>query len=84
MLIVSCENVYCFVILSLKLAFGFKEFPHPPQNTLLGMNAAAPPFSMSTIGPPFFLATVMFGFVFQMTSLVTEKELKLRQVSNFP
>ena len=35
-------------------AFGFKEFPHPPQNILLGMNAAGSPFSMSTIGPPFF------------------------------
>ncbi|XP_062114912.1 ABC transporter A family member 2-like [Humulus lupulus] len=60
-------------------AFGFKEFPHPPRNILLGMNTAGSPFSMSTVGPPFFLAVVMFGFVFQMTSLVTEKELKLRQ-----
>jgi hypothetical protein len=32
------------------------------------------------MGPPFFLAATMFGFVFQMGSLVTEKELKLRQV----
>ncbi|KAM6594094.1 hypothetical protein CsatA_001797 [Cannabis sativa] len=60
-------------------AFGFKEFAHPPQNILLGMNTAGSPFSMSSVGPPFFLAIVMFGFVFQMTSLVTEKELKLRQ-----
>ncbi|KAF7124425.1 hypothetical protein RHSIM_Rhsim12G0158000 [Rhododendron simsii] len=30
-------------------------------------------------GPTFFLATAMFGFVFQISSLITEKELKLRQ-----
>ena len=35
---------------------------------------------MNTVGPAFFLATAMFGFVFQMSSLITEKELKLRQV----
>ncbi|MFZ8272512.1 hypothetical protein ACO1K0_14180, partial [Staphylococcus aureus] len=27
----------------------------------------------------FFLAIAMFGFVFQISSLITEKELKLRQ-----
>lgn len=36
--------------------------------------------ALDTVGPTFFLATAMFGFVFQMTSLITEKELKLRQV----
>lgn len=47
-----------------------KEFAHPP----------ADPFSaIATIGPTFFLAIAMFGFVFQISSLVMEKELKLRQ-----
>ena len=31
------------------------------------------------MGPIFFLAFSMFGFVLQLGSLVTEKELKLRQ-----
>ncbi|THF95750.1 hypothetical protein TEA_002782 [Camellia sinensis var. sinensis] len=31
------------------------------------------------VGPAIFLAIAMFGFVFQISSLVTEKELKLRQ-----
>lgn len=49
---------------------GLKEFAHPP----------ADPFSaIATIGPTFFFAIAMFGFVFQMSSLVMEKELKLRQ-----
>uniref|UniRef100_A0A2N9H3Q6 ABC transporter domain-containing protein n=1 Tax=Fagus sylvatica TaxID=28930 RepID=A0A2N9H3Q6_FAGSY len=49
---------------------GLKEFAHPGKE-----------FSsyLDTMGPPFFLAATMFGFVFQMGSLVTEKELKLRQ-----
>ncbi|KAL8139109.1 hypothetical protein V2J09_005110 [Rumex salicifolius] len=48
----------------------FKEFAHP----------TASPFSaVGSIGPTFFLAVAMFGFVFQMNSLVSEKELKLRQ-----
>ncbi|CAJ2676962.1 unnamed protein product [Trifolium pratense] len=47
-----------------------KEFPHPSMT----------PFSaVKTIGPSFFLAIAMFNFVLQMSSLVTEKELKLRQ-----
>ncbi|KAM5570463.1 hypothetical protein ABKV19_011226 [Rosa sericea] len=37
------------------------------------------PPAMDNIGPRFFFAAAMFGFVFQMTSLITEKELKLRQ-----
>ena len=50
---------------------GLKEFAHPPQD----------PFSViGTIGPTFFLAVAMFGFVFQLSSLVMEKELKLREV----
>ncbi|PIA27922.1 hypothetical protein AQUCO_07400038v1 [Aquilegia coerulea] len=49
---------------------GFKEFAHPAVDTfsVVGM-----------VGPTFFLAIAMFGFVFQIGSLVTEKELKLRQ-----
>ncbi|KAH7550334.1 hypothetical protein JRO89_XS13G0173200 [Xanthoceras sorbifolium] len=50
---------------------GFKEFAHPEEEAYS---------SMSTIGPTFFLATAMFGFVFQISALVTEKELKLRQL----
>lgn len=49
---------------------GLKEFAHPPED----------PFSaIGTIGPIFFLAVAMFGFVFQLSSLVMEKELKLRE-----
>ncbi|XP_021858731.1 ABC transporter A family member 2-like isoform X1 [Spinacia oleracea] len=49
---------------------GLKEFAHP----------SADPFStIGTIGPTFFLAVAMFGFVFQLSSLVMEKELKLRE-----
>lgn len=51
----------------------FKEFAHP----------AVERFStVGTAGPTFFLAIAMFGFVLQMGSLTTEKELKLRQVLN--
>lgn len=52
----------------------FKEFAHPGQP----LSSA-----IKEVGPTFFLATDMFGFVFQMTSLIAEKELKLREVSNF-
>jgi hypothetical protein len=38
--------------------------------------------AVRTIGPSFFLAIAMFNFVLQMSSLVTEKELKLRQVNS--
>ncbi|XP_058087539.1 ABC transporter A family member 2-like [Magnolia sinica] len=49
---------------------GLKEFTHPATQT----------FSVvGTIGPTFFLAIAMLGFVFQVGSLITEKELKLRQ-----
>ncbi|KAL5544418.1 hypothetical protein UlMin_008202 [Ulmus minor] len=46
------------------------EFAHPALSSFSAMD---------TIGPAFFLATAMFGFVLQISSLVTEKELKLRQ-----
>ena len=35
---------------------------------------------MASIGPAFFLVIAIFNFVLQIRSLVTEKELKLRQV----
>ncbi|KAI8528925.1 hypothetical protein RHMOL_Rhmol12G0185900 [Rhododendron molle] len=47
-----------------------KEFAHPAVESILVVGLA---------GPTFFLATAMFGFVFQISSLITEKELKLRQ-----
>ena len=48
-----------------------KEFAHP-GNKIFG--------AVSTAGPIFFLAISMFGFVFQISALIAEKELKLRQV----
>ncbi|XP_043704169.1 ABC transporter A family member 2-like [Telopea speciosissima] len=52
---------------------GLKAFVHPSGEKFS---------TMETIGPTFFLAIAMFGFVFQMSSLVTEKELKLRLAMN--
>ncbi|XP_072998676.1 ABC transporter A family member 2-like [Typha latifolia] len=49
---------------------GLKEFAHPATETFS---------AVGTAGPTFFLAIAMFGFVFQISSLVAEKELKLRQ-----
>ncbi|KAJ0106704.1 hypothetical protein Patl1_17825 [Pistacia atlantica] len=49
---------------------GLKEFAHPARELF---NV------VGSIGPSFFLAAAMFGLVFQIGSLVTEKELKLRQ-----
>ncbi|XP_074567442.1 ABC transporter A family member 2-like [Curcuma longa] len=49
---------------------GFKEFAHPATQTFS---------AVGTAGPTFFLAIAMFGFVFQISSLILEKELKLRQ-----
>lgn len=51
-----------------------KEFPHPAMETLA---------ALALVGPTFFLAIAMFSFVFQIGSLVSEKELKLRQVLNY-
>ncbi|KAI4336023.1 hypothetical protein L6164_014601 [Bauhinia variegata] len=48
----------------------FKEFAHPAMEVFS---------TIGTIGPTFFLAIAMFNFVLQIGSLVTEKELKLRQ-----
>ncbi|GMJ15142.1 A. THALIANA ABC2 HOMOLOG 1, ABC2 homolog 1, ATP-binding cassette A2 [Hibiscus trionum] len=47
-----------------------KEFPHPAKGSSS---------SIASIGPTFFLAIAMFTFVFEIGSLVSEKELKLRQ-----
>ncbi|KAG2241869.1 hypothetical protein Bca52824_096289 [Brassica carinata] len=51
--------------------FGFKEFARP---AIIGEAISA----LKAMGP-IFLAFSMFGFVLQLGSLVTEKELKLRQ-----
>ncbi|URD75953.1 ABC transporter [Musa troglodytarum] len=48
----------------------FKEFAHPAIETFSVVAQA---------GPTFFLAIAMFGFVFQISYLVSEKELRLRQ-----
>ncbi|XP_075519486.1 LOW QUALITY PROTEIN: ABC transporter A family member 2-like [Primulina tabacum] len=47
-----------------------KEFAHPALETFSAVQRA---------GPTFFLAIAMFAFVFQVSALITEKELKLRQ-----
>ncbi|KAL3640608.1 ATP-binding cassette sub- A member 2 [Castilleja foliolosa] len=47
-----------------------KEFAHPAREIFSAVQSA---------GPTFFLAIAMFSFVFQISALVTEKELKLRQ-----
>ncbi|KAF9667756.1 hypothetical protein SADUNF_Sadunf15G0056500 [Salix dunnii] len=52
---------------------GLTEFAHP---------AKAAFSAVATVGPAFFLAFTMFGFVLQITNLVAEKELKLRQAMN--
>ncbi|MCD7455438.1 ATP-binding cassette sub- A member 2 [Datura stramonium] len=49
---------------------GLKEFAHPAFEVFS---------SMGSVGPTFFLAVAMFGFVFQINVLIIEKELKLRQ-----
>ncbi|KAF5734706.1 ABC transporter A family member 2-like [Tripterygium wilfordii] len=49
---------------------GFKEYAHPAESNFS---------AIETVGPTFILAIAMFAFVFQISSLVTEKELKLRQ-----
>ncbi|CAM6104749.1 unnamed protein product [Calypogeia fissa] len=48
----------------------FTEFAHPNIEIFS---------AVGTVGPTFLLAAVMFGFVIQMSNLVGEKELKLRQ-----
>ncbi|KAG6632961.1 hypothetical protein I3843_12G015800 [Carya illinoinensis] len=55
---------------NLSWAVGFKEFAHPAVEIFS---------AVATAGPTFFLAAAMFAFVFNISSLITEKELKLRQ-----
>lgn len=55
---------------SIEWSVAFKEFAHPSLQTFS---------TVGTIGPIFLLAATMFGFVIQMSNLVTERELKLRQ-----
>ncbi|XP_008240189.1 PREDICTED: ABC transporter A family member 2-like isoform X2 [Prunus mume] len=47
-----------------------KEFAHPAREAYA---------ELTDVVPVIFFAASMFGFVFQMSSLITEKELKLRQ-----
>uniref|UniRef100_A0A803L940 ABC transporter domain-containing protein n=1 Tax=Chenopodium quinoa TaxID=63459 RepID=A0A803L940_CHEQI len=56
---------------------GLKEFPHPAE-TLEDRSFTA----YGLIAPLFFFTVSMFPFVFQMSSIVLEKELKLRQAMN--
>ncbi|CAL9244520.1 unnamed protein product [Arabidopsis halleri] len=53
--------------------FGFKEFARP------GIGGVVTTSAFYLMGPVFFLAFSMFGFVLQLGSVVTEKELKLRE-----
>ncbi|KAG2311511.1 hypothetical protein Bca52824_023068 [Brassica carinata] len=69
-LVVSVDSVVRFADPKFSWVFGFKEFPHPTIEAVVALD---------TIGPSFFLAIAMFGFVLQISSLITEKELKLRQ-----
>ena len=55
-------------------SFRFKEFALPA----VAKDVTISPQNL--MGPVFFLAFSMFGFVLQLGSLATEKELKLRQV----
>uniref|UniRef100_A0A803M188 ABC transporter domain-containing protein n=1 Tax=Chenopodium quinoa TaxID=63459 RepID=A0A803M188_CHEQI len=56
---------------------GLKEFPHPAA-TLLDRSFTA----YGLIAPLFLFTVSMFPFVFQISSIVLEKELKLRQAMN--
>ncbi|KAK6920841.1 hypothetical protein RJ641_014519 [Dillenia turbinata] len=56
----------------LNWAVGFKEFAHPRE-----IYPPLPPDA--TLAPLFLLVSAMFGFMFQMSALTREKELKLRQ-----
>ncbi|KAK4842799.1 hypothetical protein QYF36_000224 [Acer negundo] len=64
---------------------GLKEFAHPAWKLVYENQFTKEDKISATdigMGPTFFLAIAMFGFVFQIRSLVTEKELKLRQAMN--
>ena len=48
----------------------YSQFPHPASNSFS---------AVGSIGPTFLFAAAMFSFVTQMSNLVGERELKLRQ-----
>ncbi|KAH7847609.1 hypothetical protein Vadar_028082 [Vaccinium darrowii] len=55
---------------------GLKEFAHP---AIFASGFSWTKVLLPSAGPLFLLAITIFPFVFQISSLVTEKELKLRQ-----
>eukprot|EP00850_Spirogloea_muscicola_P008456 SM000045S16201 [mRNA] locus=s45:178603:184208:+ [translate_table: standard] len=55
---------------SIVWAPSFREFAHPAIDTFS---------EVATIGPTFLFAAAMFGFVIQISAIVREKELHLRQ-----
>jgi ABC-type multidrug transport system ATPase subunit len=56
---------------NLEWKVGFTQFAHPAINAVS---------VVGRVGPAFLLAATMFGFVIQLSNLVTEKELRLRQM----
>lgn len=56
---------------NLEWKVAFSQFAHPAINAVS---------VVGRVGPAFLLAATMFGFVIQLSNLVTEKELRLRQV----
>lgn len=73
-----CEKVLfkpvaCTADPNLEWDVSFTEFAHPAIETFS---------AFGSVGPTFLLAAAMFGFVIQISNLVTERELKLRQVSH--
>ncbi|KAL5816487.1 hypothetical protein ACOSQ3_024865 [Xanthoceras sorbifolium] len=62
---------------------GLKEYAQPTWEVYQNQATKAKKVSSSEgMGPTFFLAITMFGFVFQIRSLVTQKELKPQQATN--
>lgn len=62
----------------------FKQFAHPELKTRNDNDYSfSNEIAINNFGPIFFYAVCMFAFVFQMSSIVAEKELKLRQVILF-
>lgn len=58
---------------NLEWKVAFSQFAHPAINAVS---------VVGRVGPAFLLAATMFGFVIQLSNLVTEKELRLRQMMN--
>lgn len=59
---------------------GLKEFAHPAIEDREAGDSFQNFAFVAIFSPIFFYAISMFGFVFQISSMVLEKELKLRQV----